>query len=54
MIECDICLTKIKKQYRKKHEKMKKHNFFCSNLIINRYIVNKDVFDNLKDIFKSH
>ena len=24
MIECDICLTKIKKQRRKKHEQMKK------------------------------
>ena len=33
---------------------MKEHKYYCSNLIINKYIVNKDEFDNFKDIFKSH
>ena len=54
MIECDICLSKIKKQNRKKHEQMKKHKYYCSNLFINKYIVNKDEFDSFKDIFNSH
>ena len=40
-MDCDICLTKIKKQNRKKHEQMKKHKYYCSNLIINKHIVNK-------------
>ena len=54
MTECDICHTKRKKQNRKKHEQMKKHKYYCSNLIINKYIVNKDELDNFKDVFKSH
>ena len=54
MIECYICLTKIKNQNKKKHELMKKHKYYCSNLFINKYIVNKDEFDNFKDNFKSH
>ena len=33
---------------------MKKHKNYCSNLIINKHIVNKDEFDKLKNIFKSH
>ena len=54
MYECEICLAKIKKRNKNKHEQSKKHNCYCSNLIINKYIVNKDEFDNFKDIFKSH
>ena len=53
-MECEICLTKIKKQNRKKHKQTKKYKYYCSKLIINKYIVNKDEFDNFKDIFKSH
>ena len=53
MEECDICLTKIKKQNRIKHEQSKKQRYFLSNLIIKKYIVNKDEFNNFKDIFKS-
>ena len=41
MEECDICLTKIKKRYRKKHKQTKKHKYFLSNLISNKYIVKK-------------
>ena len=47
-MECDIFLTKIKKQNRKKHK------YHYSNLIINKFIVNKDEFNNFEDIFKSH
>ena len=54
MIECDICLTKRKKQNRKKNEQMKKQKYFCSNLIIKKYLVKKGEFDIIKDNFKSH
>ena len=54
MYECDICLAKIIKRNKNKHEKSMEHNYYCSNLIINKYIVNKNEFDNFKDIFKSH
>ena len=37
-MECDICLTKIKKQNRKKHKQTKKHKYYYSNLIINKFI----------------
>ena len=53
-MECDICLTKIRKQNRKKHKQTKKHKYYYSNLIINKFIVNKDEFNNFEDIFKSH
>ena len=53
-MERDICHAKIKKQNKKKHEQSKKHKNYCSNLIINKYIVNKDEFDNFKDFFESH
>ena len=53
-MECDICLTKLKKQNSKKHKQTNKHKNFCSNLRIIKYIVNKDEFDNFKGIFESH
>ena len=40
MEEYNICLTKIKKRNKNKHEQSKKHEYF-SNLIINKYIVKK-------------
>ena len=54
MYECDICLAKFKKVNRKKNKQTKKHKYYCSNLILNEYIVNKDNIDNFKDIFNSH
>ena len=54
MFECDICLARIKKRNKNKHEKSMKHKTYCSNLIINKYVVNKNEFDNFKDISKSH
>ena len=54
MEECDICLTKMKKQKKIKHEQSKKHKYFFSNLIINKYIVKTDEIDNFKDILQSY
>ena len=54
MYECDICLAKINKRNKNKHEQSKKHKYYCSNLIINKYIVNKDEFKIFKGIFKTH
>ena len=54
MEECDICLSRIKKRNRIKHEQSKKHKYLLSNLIINKNIVKNNEFDNFKDIFKSH
>ena len=54
MEACDICLTRIKRRNRRKHKQSKKHKYYYLNLIINKYIVNNDEFDNFKDILKSH
>ena len=54
MYECDICLAKINKRNKSKHHQSRRHRYYCSNLIINEYIVNKDEFYHFKDIFKSH
>ena len=53
MEECNICLTKIKKRNKNKHEKSKKHKFFFSNLIINNYIVRNEEINRFKDILQS-
>ena len=34
-MECDICLTKIEKRNKNKHEKLMKHRYFLSNMIVN-------------------
>ena len=52
MEECNICLTKIKKRNKNKHQRSKKHKYFLSNLIINKYIVKNNETNNFKDIFK--
>ena len=54
MYECDICLTEIKKRNKNKHEKSMKHNYFLSNLIINKHIVKDNEIDKFKDIVQSH
>ena len=53
MEECNICLTKIKKRNKKKHELSKKHNRF-SNLIINICIEKNDEIVKFKDILQSY
>ena len=53
MYECDICLAKIKKRNKNKHEKSLRHRYFLSNKIINKYIVKKMTLINLK-IFFNH
>ena len=54
MEECDICLTKIKKPKKNKHQQSKKHKYFLSNLIINKYIVRNNEIDKFKDILQSY
>ena len=54
MYECDICLAKIKKRNKNKHEKSSKHGLFLSNNIVNKYIVKKDDIDKFKDILQSY
>ena len=51
---CDICLTKMKKRNRIKHEQSMKHTYFSSNLTINKYVMKKDEIDKLKDILRSY
>ena len=51
MEECDICLSKIKKRNKNKHEQTKKHKYYYSNLIINKYIVRNYEMKNLKISF---
>ena len=54
MYECEICLAKIKKRNKNKHEKSMKHRYFLSNMIVNKYIVKKDDFDQFKNIRQSY
>ena len=54
MEECDICLTKIRKRNRIKHEQSKKHRDFLSNLIIKKYIIRNDEIDRFRDILQSY
>ena len=53
MEECDICLSKIRKRNKNKHEQSKKHKYF-SNLIIDKYIIKNDKIDKFKDIIQSY
>ena len=54
MYECDICLAKIKKQNKNKHEKSMKHRYFLSNMIVNKYIVKNIDINKFKDILQSY
>ena len=54
MGECDICLTKIKKRNKNKHQQSKKDIYFVSNLIINYYILRNDEIDKYKEILQSY
>ena len=51
MEECNICLTKIKKRNKNKHEQSKQHKIFPS-LIMNKYIVRNPEIINIKDIIQ--
>ena len=53
MEKCNICLTKIKKRNKNKHEQPKKHKIF-SNLILNKYNVRNPEIDKFKDINQSY
>ena len=54
MYECDICLAKIKKRNKNKHEKSMKHRYFLSNMIVNKYIVKNIDINKFKDVLQSH
>ena len=47
-------LLKLKNETERSMSRSKKHKYYCSNLFINKYIVNKGEFDNFKNFFKSH
>ena len=53
MEECNICLTKIKKRNKNKHEQAKKHKYY-SNLIVKKYMIKNDEIDKYKDIIQSY
>ena len=53
MEECDVCLTRIKKQSIKKHKQTKKQKYF-SKLILNRYIVINPEIDKYKNNIQSY
>ena len=53
MEECNICLTKIKKQNKNKHGRSKKHKHFFSNLILKKYVKNDEI-DKFNDILQSY
>ena len=54
MYECSICSAKIKKRNKNKHEKSKKHRYFLSNIIVNKYIVKNNDIYKFKDILQSY
>ena len=54
MYEFDICLAKIKKQNKNKHEKSMKHRYFLSNMIVNKYIVKTNDINKFKNFFLSY
>ena len=54
MYECDICLAKLKKRNKNKHEKSMKHRYFLSNMIVNKYIVKNNDFNKFKGILQSY
>ena len=53
MEDCNIHLTKLKKQNKNKHEQSKKHKYF-SNLIINKFIVRNPEIDKFKEIIQPY
>ena len=54
MYECNICLTKNKKQNKNNHEKSMRHRYFLSNIFVKKYIVKEDDIDKFKDILQSY
>ena len=54
MYECDICLAKIQKQNKNKHEKSIKHRYLLTNMTVNKYIVKNNDTNQFKDILQSY
>ena len=54
MYKCSICLAKIKKRNKNKHEKTMKHRYFLSKMIVNKYLVKNNDINKFKDILQSY
>ena len=54
MYECEICLPKIKRLNKKKHEKWMQHRYFLSKMIVNKYIVKNNDIIKFKNILQSY
>ena len=54
MYEYEICLAKIKKRNKNKHQKTMKHRYFLQNIIVNKYVVKNIDFNKFKDILQSY
>ena len=54
MYECDICLAKIEKRNKSKHEKSMKHRYFLSNMIVKKYIVKSIDVNKFKNLLQSY
>ena len=52
MYECSICLAKIKKRNKNKHQQSEKHRYFFSKKIVNKYIVKNNDINKFKDILQ--
>ena len=53
MEECNICLTKIKKRNKNKHDQSEKHKYL-SNLNINKNMVRNPEFIKFEDIIQPY
>ena len=54
MYTCEICDTYLLKRNKTKHEQSKKHKYFYSNLILNRYIIKNVEVNKFKDVFNPY
>ena len=54
MCYCSVCLAKVKKRNKNKHEKSMKHRYFLSNMIVNKCIVKNNDINKFKDILQSY
>ena len=51
MYRCEICDTYLLKRNKTKHNQSKKHKFYYSNLIFNRYVMKNVEVSKFKDVF---
>ena len=51
MYRCDICDIYLLKGNKTKHEQSKKHKYYYSNMILNRYVIKNVKISEFKDEF---